>query len=262
MSDRIAVMNRGPRRTNRHAAGDLPAPRDALRRSFLGAMNWIGGIGVRPGMPPDFAESGRRAARPAVMRDPCSWARRARRSQACRAGKRSWRRSHRRAKVLMKAKRFTLVGLEPTSCGFPECERCFCRPRALLMLATLVAPLGIVVVYSFLTRGAYGGVEQPFTLRKLHAPVRSSVRRHLPALVLDRRARDGAVPGARISAGAVHRAQRTRARICICSLVILPFWTSFLVRTYAWMFLLRDTGLINTALQAPGSHSRPAADAV
>ncbi|HTS49050.1 MAG TPA: ABC transporter permease, partial [Bryobacteraceae bacterium] len=36
------------------------------------------------------------------------------------------------------------------------------------------------------------------------------------------------------------------------SLVILPFWTSFLIRTYAWMFLLRDTGLINTALEKLG----------
>ncbi len=36
------------------------------------------------------------------------------------------------------------------------------------------------------------------------------------------------------------------------SLVILPFWTSFLIRTYAWMFLLRDTGLINTLLQSLG----------
>ena len=34
--------------------------------------------------------------------------------------------------------------------------------------------------------------------------------------------------------------------------MILPFWTSFLVRIYAWMFLLRDTGLINTALQHLG----------
>jgi spermidine/putrescine transport system permease protein len=33
---------------------------------------------------------------------------------------------------------------------------------------------------------------------------------------------------------------------------MLPFWTSFLVRTYAWLFLLRDTGLINTALRAIG----------
>jgi len=34
--------------------------------------------------------------------------------------------------------------------------------------------------------------------------------------------------------------------------VMLPFWTSFLVRTYAWLFLLRDTGLINTVLQKLG----------
>ena len=40
-------------------------------------------------------------------------------------------------------------------------------------------------------------------------------------------------------------------------LVMLPFWTSFLVRTYAWMFLLRDTGLINTVLQALGLIHEP-----
>src|SRR5437870_7871383 len=40
-------------------------------------------------------------------------------------------------------------------------------------------------------------------------------------------------------------------------LVIIPFWTSFLVRTYAWMFLLRDTGLINSALQALGVIREP-----
>src|SRR5262249_41779048 len=36
------------------------------------------------------------------------------------------------------------------------------------------------------------------------------------------------------------------------SLVILPFWTSFLIRLYAWMFLLRDTGLVNTLLLSSG----------
>src|SRR5258708_7675684 len=33
-------------------------------------------------------------------------------------------------------------------------------------------------------------------------------------------------------------------------LVLLPFWTSFLVRTYAWLFILRDTGLLNTVLMS------------
>ena len=39
--------------------------------------------------------------------------------------------------------------------------------------------------------------------------------------------------------------------------IMLPFWTSFLVRTYAWMFLLRDTGLINSALLAAGLITEP-----
>ena len=38
---------------------------------------------------------------------------------------------------------------------------------------------------------------------------------------------------------------------------MLPFWTSFLVRTYAWVFLLRDTGLFNTILQSLGITHEP-----
>jgi spermidine/putrescine transport system permease protein len=35
-------------------------------------------------------------------------------------------------------------------------------------------------------------------------------------------------------------------------LVILPFWTSFLVRMYAWVFFLRTEGLLNVMLGAVG----------
>jgi putrescine transport system permease protein len=35
-------------------------------------------------------------------------------------------------------------------------------------------------------------------------------------------------------------------------LVILPFWTSFLIRVYAWIGLLQNNGLINTALMRMG----------
>lgn len=35
-------------------------------------------------------------------------------------------------------------------------------------------------------------------------------------------------------------------------LVMLPMWMNFLLRTYAWMTLLEDNGLINTALAAIG----------
>ena len=40
-------------------------------------------------------------------------------------------------------------------------------------------------------------------------------------------------------------------------LVMLPFWTSYLIRTYAWMIILRDNGIVNGFLQAVGITSEP-----
>jgi len=46
------------------------------------------------------------------------------------------------------------------------------------------------------------------------------------------------------------------AIVCL-SIVLLPFWTSILVRTYAWIILLQNTGIINTALTRLGAISEP-----
>ena len=40
-------------------------------------------------------------------------------------------------------------------------------------------------------------------------------------------------------------------------LVMLPFWTNFLVRTYAWMIVLRQDGLVNGLLRALGIVDAP-----
>jgi len=48
---------------------------------------------------------------------------------------------------------------------------------------------------------------------------------------------------------ALYIARSARHKTLLLNLVMLPFWTSFLIRTYAWMFLLRDTGLVNTLLE-------------
>ncbi len=40
-----------------------------------------------------------------------------------------------------------------------------------------------------------------------------------------------------------------RWRSVLLMLVVIPFWTSFLIRTYAWMVILRTEGLINTSLR-------------
>lgn len=46
-------------------------------------------------------------------------------------------------------------------------------------------------------------------------------------------------------------------RLLLTLVVLLPFWSSLLVRTYAWTILLRDTGLINWLLLETGIVERP-----
>src|SRR6202050_3348847 len=130
-------------------------------------------------------------------------------------------------------------------------RRLFIAPTGALLLITLVAPLAIVLIYSLLTRGAYGGVERPFTLENF-----SRLIDPLYGVIFLRSFWIAAVATALcLALGfplALFIARSGSRKNLYLSLVILPFWTSFLIRTYAWMFLLRDTGLINTLLQGVG----------
>lgn len=130
-------------------------------------------------------------------------------------------------------------------------RRIFVAPSALLLAVTLIAPLAIVLLYSLLTRGAYGGVQRPFTFEnysRLWDPLYGAIlwRSFWIAGIATVLCLMVAFPLA------VFIARSGAKKNLYLSLVILPFWTSFLIRTYAWMFLLRDTGLINTVLQSLG----------
>jgi spermidine/putrescine transport system permease protein len=126
----------------------------------------------------------------------------------------------------------------------------FMIPAAVLMLFTLAVPLCIVIAYSFLTRGTYGGVEQPWTLEnyvRFAAPIYG--------LVFARSFGIAAVATLLCLVLAFPLAlyiTRSPRKHLMLGLVMLPFWTSLLIRLYAWMFLLRDTGLFNTILQRLG----------
>jgi putative spermidine/putrescine transport system permease protein len=47
------------------------------------------------------------------------------------------------------------------------------------------------------------------------------------------------------------------AALLLLIAILLPFWSSLLVRTYAWTILLRDTGVINTVLDELGLIGEP-----
>jgi spermidine/putrescine transport system permease protein len=126
-------------------------------------------------------------------------------------------------------------------------RRLFLAPAWAFTIALFLAPLGIVVIYSLLTRGAYGGFSPPWTSE--------SYTRLIDPLYLPVLLRSFWIAGIStvlcLLLGfplALFISRSGERRNLYLSLVMLPFWTSFLVRTYAWMFLLRDTGLINSLL--------------
>jgi spermidine/putrescine transport system permease protein len=127
----------------------------------------------------------------------------------------------------------------------------FLLPAWLSMAVLFAAPFAIVLAYSLLTRGVYGGIEPPWTAE--------SYRRLFDSLYLAILWRSFAMALAATALclllafpAAFFISRSARRKNLYLQLVMLPFWTSFLVRTYAWIFLLRDTGLFNTALQALG----------
>ncbi len=48
-----------------------------------------------------------------------------------------------------------------------------------------------------------------------------------------------------------------RHKVLLLILVMLPFWTSYLIRTYSWIILLRDNGVVNSVLQTIGLTQEP-----
>jgi spermidine/putrescine transport system permease protein len=132
----------------------------------------------------------------------------------------------------------------------------FLAPTWTVMLSLFAAPLAIILAYSFLTRGTWGGITRPWSTE--------SYRRLADPIYLGILWRSFWIAGAAtvlcLVLGfplALFISRAGNRKNLYLSLVILPFWTSFLVRTYAWMFLLRDTGLINTVLQKLGLIHNP-----
>src|SRR5713226_8573999 len=132
----------------------------------------------------------------------------------------------------------------------------FLLPARVWLALLLAAPLAIVCVYSVLTRGAYGGVSLPATpenYARFFDPLYGAIL--LRSLLMAAAATALCLLFGFPLALFISRARRRRGLYLF--LVILPFWTSFLVRTYAWLFLLRDTGLVNTVLLSLGLIREP-----
>jgi len=115
-------------------------------------------------------------------------------------------------------------------------------PAGLWYAALLILPLFVVLVYSFGERSATGGYEPAFTLAQ-YANLGSRWAAFRNTLTLAPIGTIAALliayPLAYFLALRVSRQWRTLLLV----LVIVPFWTSILIRSYAWIFLLGGRGI-------------------
>ena len=116
-----------------------------------------------------------------------------------------------------------------------------------------VLPFVVIIIYSFLPRGPSGNVVWRFTadnyLRLFGEHVYLQV--FLRSLWMGALTTAGCLLlGYPLALFIVRRSPRWRTILIL--LILIPFWTNFLVRTYAWMVILNNNGLINTVLRGLG----------
>jgi spermidine/putrescine transport system permease protein len=114
-------------------------------------------------------------------------------------------------------------------------------PAAAWYLILLVIPLAIVIVFSFGERGATGGYGGGFTLEN-YASVLDRPEPFITSLTLSI---SGTIlcllAGLPLAYFIATRAGDRKALFIV--LLVIPFWTSFLIRTYAWLMILGPEGI-------------------
>lgn len=130
-------------------------------------------------------------------------------------------------------------------------------PVVIWLGAFFTAPILIVVIMSFLSRGVYGQVEYIFNTKnylRLFEPIYIKILLNslqvafIATLICLITGYPFAYFIAKIS---------KRFRSLFFMLIIIPFWTSSLIRTYAWITLLRTGGIINSYLIKLGLIAEP-----
>ena len=127
----------------------------------------------------------------------------------------------------------------------PERRPAYLMSPALVWLtAFMVVPCALVFVLAFFRRGIYGGIEYRFTLENVALvfdPLYAAI--FLKSAIIAGICSVLAVLIGYPAAYAIASSPR-RTQPVLLFLAVLPFWSNYLVRTYAWIVLLNREGLV------------------
>jgi spermidine/putrescine transport system permease protein len=130
-------------------------------------------------------------------------------------------------------------------------------PAIAWLVAFMVLPCVLILVYAFFERGMFGGIEYHFTLdnfKRVADPLYAKIFLNSARIALTATffAVIIAYPAAYAIAKAPHRWQPI-----LLFFAVLPFWSNYLIRTYAWIVLLNREGLFNNLLRSLGYTGEP-----
>lgn len=133
----------------------------------------------------------------------------------------------------------------------------FAGPGLLYVTVFMTVPLLIVASYAFLKRGRFGGVQTEFSLDAFSKALDSVYLSILAnSVVIATATTVLALLLGYPAAYAISRLPRNWRTVALV-LVVLPFWSNFLIRTYAWIVLLNSEGPINSTLVSLGIIGSP-----
>ncbi|HQO65850.1 MAG TPA: ABC transporter permease [Spirochaetales bacterium] len=126
----------------------------------------------------------------------------------------------------------------------------YAAPSTIWLTVFFLAPLAIIVAYSFLTPGVRGGVEWKPTLdayRAIANPTFAKVTLNTILVAIGATAIT-----LLIALPCGYYMARSERQTLLLMLVMIPFWTNFLIRIYAWIAILGNEGFLNDILLALG----------
>ncbi|MDR0451581.1 MAG: ABC transporter permease [Treponema sp.] len=114
-----------------------------------------------------------------------------------------------------------------------------------------LAPLLIIVIYSFLKKGLYGGVVRQFSLSGYQGMLNPNI------MLITGRTLAVSLAATLITIIIAmpcgYYMARSKHQTVLLLAIIVPFWTNFLIRVFAWMNILGNNGFLNEFLMYIGA---------
>jgi spermidine/putrescine transport system permease protein len=118
-----------------------------------------------------------------------------------------------------------------------------------------IVPITIVLIYSVLTKGLYGGVVWEFSFRAFKTLLSLSFLKVTITTIII--AVFSTLITILIALPVSYYLARARDNTTLVLLVVIPFWVNFLIRVYAWIAILGKEGFLNDILQWLGLTDEP-----